>query len=329
MNKPEDIIDRNMLYEESLNFQELVGKPLAAYSYEEILAAYLKQHKIEETVNVSSNLVAVKVLSTIIEGARFNGAKWRNLVNLHKATEEQEKVPIFTENDFKVRKGTNRPPVQSGGDVTEIQFDFTKRARDRDMWVSFHERDIERKKFNLIQNSLRMAGQAFSKFILDEVLTFINDNATSTRALGADDRFTAVTDLVATMENAGFPAEAAAIDPPDFAQVLQTQVGTAGPMPFITNTMVDKSGDNVRKLKFGEDYMLLGYIPGIKAVNTTLSGNIQIVNKSSVNFGMFKDITIKNWEDPIKSLKGFSIHAVYELVANTKLNAGMGLVTGA
>ena len=324
-----DILDRNLMYEESINFKELVGKPLEAFSFEEIYNAYMKKHKIEETVNVSSNLVSAKVISTIIEGASFHGDKWRNIVNLHNMTEEQEKIPIFTENDFIVYKGPNIPArKQSGGDVVEIQFDVTKDNKDRNMWVSFKQRDIDRKRFNLIQNSLRVAGKKFARSILDEVVEFAVNNAQTTEALGGNDRFTAVSNLVAAMEEAGFMPEAAAMQPTDFAQVLQTQVGTGGPMPFITNTMLDKSGNAIRELKKGEDYMLLGYIPGIKATNSTLGGNILMIHKNALNFGLFKNVFIKNWEDPIKSLRGFEISATYEIKTDNKLDEGLGKVTG-
>ena len=329
MNKHSDVINRQTLYEESFDFKEVVGKPLSSYSYEEILNAYLKQHKIEETVSVSSNLVAAKVLSTIIEGASFNGDRWRSLVNLHKLTEEQERIPIFTEDDFFVHKGPNTPAKkQSGGEVVEINFDVTKDNKDRNMWVSFKQRDVDRKKFNLIQNALRVAGKKFARFILDEVVEFGVNNAGSSQALGGDDRFTATTNLVATMEEAGFAPETGAMQPTDFAQVLQTQVGTGGPMPFITNTMIDKSGNAVRNLKKGEDYMLLGYIPGVKVTNTTLAGDILLIHKASLNFGLYQDVQIKNWEDPLKSLRGFEINATYEILSNAKLTNGLGIVTG-
>lgn len=325
----DDVITRSILTGgEVKEVEEKLGHPLSRYSFEEVLNAYAKRHKLAEAVSVSSNLVAAKVISTVLDGARFYGDKWKKIVNFHKLTEEQEKIPIMTENDFAYMKGPGEPPLDSGGEVADLQFDVSLDTTDRYMDVKFRKKIVERKKFDLMQKAIEKATRRFAKGILDEVVEFGVANAGTTEALAAQDRFTAVSDLIALMEEAGFPVAAAAMTPTDFAQVIQTQVGVAGPMPFITNTMLDKSGNNVRGLEAGEDYMLLGYIPGIKAVNATLAGDILLVSDVSLNFGQFGEIRIEQWEEFLKSFKGFKISATLELKTHAKLSAGIGLVTG-
>jgi hypothetical protein len=265
----------------------------------------------------------------IIEGGRLYGEKWRMLVDVRPMTEEKEAAPIMTEQDYRVYKGTNTPPKQSGGEVVTVDLDVSKESTDRSMYVRFRKRDIERKKFALVSTGLQKAGRKFQKFILDEIITFALAQAGSTEALGGNDRFTTVSNLVAKMDDEGFDTAAAAMTPTDFAQILQTQVGTAGPMPFITNTMLDKSGNNVRGLNIAEDYALLGYIPGIKVRKSSdLGGNIVVVDKQSIVFGLYKDVTIEDWKDPVQSLENFTLNAAYDMKTHSKLSKGIGKATG-
>jgi hypothetical protein len=329
MNRHNDVIDRSILTQGEIpEIEEKLGRKLNTFTFDEILAAYNKRHNLAEGVSVSSTLLAAKVMSTVIEGAMFYGDKWKKLVNLHMLTEEQEKIPIMTESDFEYQKGSGEPPLDSGGEVAEISFDVSADSTDRYMWVQFRKKTSDRKKFDLMQNAIMRASAKFAKGILDEVVEFAVANAGTTVALGGSDRFTKTTELVATMEEAGFPVSAAAMTPTDFSQVLTTQIGTAGPLPFITNTMLDKSGNAIRGLEAGEDYMLLGYIPGIKAVNSTLAGDILLTAPQSLNMGQYGDIKIENWEDFLKGYKGFKISTTLELKTHSKLSAGIGLVTG-
>lgn len=328
-NKHSDVITRSILYDEDVKkIEETLGKPLASFSFDEIWGAYTKKHKLQETVSVGSAAIAAKVMTDVMEGGRFFGERWRKLVTVHNMTEEKEIVPIMTEKDYLVHRGPNRPPKQSGGEVATIELDVSKESKDRNMWVSFRKRDIEHKKFNMVSAGLKRAGAKFQKFILDEVTQFAIDNAGTTQALGGDDRFTAVTKLVAKLEDAGFMQGVAAVNPTDFAEMLTTTLGNN--LPFITNTQIDRNGNIIRNLQTGEDYMLLGYIPGIKVPDySSLNGNVIIEDPNCIQFGLYKDLAIEDWKDPFKSLEGFSITATYDIKTNSsKLGPGIGKGTG-
>lgn len=329
-NKHSDVITRSVLLDDDVKkIQETLGKPLSAFSFDEVLAAYQKKHKLQETVSVSASVVAAKVLMTVLEGGRLFGEKWRSMVTIHNMTEEKEVVPIITEQDYIVHKGTNTPPKQSGGETVTVELDVTKENKTRSMLVEFRERDIKRKKFPLVQSGLEKAGRKFNKFILDEIVKFALDNAGTTEALGGNNRYVTATNLVAKMDDEGFETSVAAMTPTDFAKVIQTQLGTDGPLPFVTNTMLDQNGNAIRGLQRGEDFMLLGYIPGIKVrKNSDLSTNWLVMDKNSIAFGLYEDISIKDWKDPWKSLQNFTLEATYDMKTHSKVSKGIGKATG-
>jgi hypothetical protein len=332
VNHHSDEITRETIYgdEEIKKVNELLGKPVTSFSLQELMNAYTKQHKLQETVSVGSNLIAAKVMQTVVEGAKFYGDKWRSIVTIDNITEEQEKVPLITESDFIVHVGPNADKKQSGGKYDEIAYDVSKENTTRSMDVPFRDRDVERKKFGVIENTIRVATRKFEKSLLDEIVEFGVANVGTSEALSSNTRFVAVSNLVAALEEAGFGEDLiAAMTPTDFAQVLQTQQGTAGPLPFITNTMLDDSGKAIRQLAAGENYMLLGFIPGIKAVNSTLAGDIMIAAKRSLRVGLYEDTKITDWKQPREKIQGFGLERTFQIKTHSTIDEGIGLVTGA
>lgn len=331
VNHHSDVFDKSILtHYDVKTLEERTGRPLGNFSLEQVYNAFVKKHEIAEGVNVSSSLVQAKVMQNILDAGKLHGEKWRNIVTIDNLTDEKEEVPISSEADYEVHVGENRPAFSSGGDIQNISFDVSDDDKDRSVWVSARKKTTDRKKFNILSDMSKKGSRRLNKFILDEVSEFMITNAGSTEALGGNDRYTAVTNLAATLDDAGFDQNVAVMTPTDHAQVLQTQVGVGGPMPFITNTMLDKNGQAIRGLKNGEDYMLLGYIPGFKVrQNTNVASNLVVADKGSTHLGKFGDVRIEGWEDVFTALKGFSIAITYEIKTHSKLSAGIGKVTGA
>jgi len=333
-NKHSDVIDRSILRDPDIKkLEEQLGKPIASYPLLQLMKCYETNHKLEETVSVSSATIAVKVLTTLLDGARFFAERWKNAITINNMTEEKESIPITTEEDFIFYRGSNKPPLDSGGDVLTMDFDVSPDSKDRNMWVSFRKRDIEHKKYLSIENTLLKAGRRFARGVFDEISGFLVTNAVTTEALGANTRFIAITNLIAKLEEVGFDANAALMTPTDYTECLQSQIATSGALAFLDSTLRTGKTDT-NTLKQVADYELLGYVPGMKykqkdTTDGTLSGNLLIYNKESVIMGLYKDMTMVDWQDPIKWLQGFDLTATYDLKTHAKIDDGLGKVTGA
>jgi len=330
-NRHNDVISASILRDPDVKkLEEQTGKKIGEYSLYELAKAFKNNHKLEENVSVSSATIAAKVFTTIIEGARFFAERWRSTVTIHNMSEEKESIPIMTENDFIVYEGPNKPPIDSGGDIVTMDFDVSPDNTDKNMWISFRKRDLEHKKYLSIENGLRLGGRRFARKVLDDIVTFISNNAATTQAF-ATDRFNTLTLLVAKIEDAGFDVNYSLIGPQDFQKALITQMGTAGPLPFLSTEL--RTGNvETQNLRQAADFQWLGYIPGIKykekIATPVLNGNVLVYDKASVYMGLYKDITMVDWNDPFKWLQGFDLTMTYQLKTHAKIDDGLGKATG-
>jgi len=320
------------------NYREMMARDIftdpETKRLEEKLGRNIFDIPLAEVLSVDSNILEQKVAATVLQGAWDEASFWKDIVRIEPmGNTEKMELSIITMRDFQRRRGHvgGAGRVAGGGQYTRVALDVSKENTDYYLHVSFKKRDIELQKFGQIENGLRAAGARFAKDILDDIVNAYVNDATTTEALGGNDRFTALTNLEASLVNAGHMPDVCIVEAADFAQVLQTQVGTAGPMPFITAIQAGPSADgpSVGGLgKVGLVGNLFGTIPMYRVGNnTTLAGDIILVRKEAGKvFGLSKDITIVDFDDNIRSLEGFRIEARYDL--KTGIAAAIGKVTG-
>lgn len=297
---------------------------------EEKLGRSIFDIPLKEVVSIDANILAQRVLASVLRGAWDEAGFWRDLIRVEDmGNNEKMEVPIITMRDFKRVRGTvgGASKVFGGGQYTRVGLDVSKENTDYYVHVAIKERDIELGKWDQVDQALQAAGARAAKDVLSDITKLLAVDATGTtnEALGANNRFVALTNLEARLVNAGFTPELVLIESLDYAEVVQTQAGTAGPFPFLQILQAPPPAPGNQGLVGS----LFGKYPVYRVGNdSNLAGTIVMYNRQAAAvLGLSQDITMVDFIDPIKDLRGFRLKMRYDLKAG--LGASIGRVTGA
>jgi len=267
---------------------------------EEKLGRPISSIPLKEVVSVDAGLVTDAVSRVVMRGAEDEAGYWREIISVRQMETEKEEIPLVTQRDFKVRTGhIDASGLEAaGGQFSRVSLDVSDEKTDHYLYCPIRERDIEMRRFDVVESALEAAGAAFAKHILSEITKAYVNDAGSTEALGTNTRFTALTNLIATMVDNGFSPDVCLMTAKDYAQVLQTEQSTGGAMPFITAIEAGPSAGENLIAGIGKMNGMVGRLFGVIPIyvignDSNLEGNIVLAEKAKGEvLGLHKDITV-------------------------------------
>lgn len=285
-------------------------------------------------VDATTGLLATKVSATFIRGALDAASFWQDLIEVVQLSSPIEEIPIISQRDFAIRTG--RMPKtgieESGGKLTKARLDTTNEDKIRYAYLQIREDDVRQRSFDLVERSIFVAGQAFSRHILDDIIAHYISVAGNSQALSSDKYFVAVAKAIALNKADGFGCTAIVIDSDDFVQAI-TEETAGGTMPWLLQLqngtpLGDNFGNGV-----GQDGLsgkLFGRIPVYQvAANADLTGNILCLDgkaASVLGFAPGGDFKLSQEVNSMHDLVEAKIQAKYDY-ANANANA-VAKVTG-
>lgn len=185
-------------------------------------------------VDTTSGLLETKTSMLFMQGASDEAGFWSKLINVVNLKSPIEEVPIISQRDFAVHRGKmpRTGNVQSGGKFTKVKLDTTNDDKIRYIYLQVDEQDIKLRNFDVIEKSVRAAGQKYAKNILNDVTTHYDSISGNTQALSTDKRFVAILKAMGLLADDGFMTTAIIFESNDFVKAV-TEETTGGTMPWL------------------------------------------------------------------------------------------------
>ena len=273
-------------------------------------------------VDVSSDLLEKKVAGVFLRGAQDSAGFYANLIKVVNTTAAQQYVRIVSQRDIAVRKGKvgGAALEGSGGKVRRVLIDTTDDEKIRYALFNIDAEDVRAGNFDLIEQSILVAGQAFAKNILGDVIKQYVNKAGNLQALSTDNRFVAVMKAIAKNKADGFGCSAIVMHYDDYVDAI-TEETASGSMPWL---MQLQNGTPLGS-NFGDNYgdidgfvgRLFNRIPVYAISNdTTLAGNILCIDAPAaavLGFAPAGEIAIVKQLDSMKDLVQNKIQAKYDI----------------
>ena len=284
--------------------QDKLGRSIHSINLSEMIREDTRGNPVEkpilENLNLSQGglgtLLKTKVESLIIEGATYQSG-WETLVNQHDMS-ETEKLDVTSMKDYKVHKGyvEGSERRDSGGDYSKISLDVSTPDTIRFMEIPIKETDIQFKKWNYMETTLRQSGAAMGHDVLTNVIVGLAANVASGTETFSTKLYNTIVNARKTQREAGFPPGAVIVSPTDEATLLKDS-------DFLDANKLDRTGEIVRTGQIGRILDMAVFAPLTETVGTDLSGVFLVTDiTKAAHIGMARPLTIANWDEPLRGL---------------------------
>lgn len=285
---------------------------------EESMKRPIRSVSLKEIVNLNASLIQVKVMDLVLEGADMVPVDYRKLANVVPLDTPQLVYPTISHTDFKVVKGSSAAAKRyMGGKAGAVSFDCAGDKGLYTMALGVKKTDIRDQNWGIIEETVRMAGKAFSKYVCDAIIEAYVADAGNTQARSTDNHFDALNKLVALCKNDGFYPNFFLIAPDEHTDLMALANFTSSLYTANLNIQINKG--------------LIGTLYGAPVYvvyNATLATNMVAAEfEKGKLLGLREDLMVEDYDDPLHGLEGAILSMRYDL--KTGFANAIGKVTGA
>jgi hypothetical protein len=253
-----------------------------------------------ETVGTDDTLIASKVIDTVVRGAEEDENLWKKCANVTMMTTEIQRVPVITADDFALKpwiEGTR--PRSSGGSFWATKLDCSQSAGLYATDIGFTKNDLRAGGIAKLEEALFCAGQAVGRLILQKInakLLADKDAAmTDTLANWGNDHYKALAKMESLIAAQGMTPDVVLVNPTESYDIAVLDY-------FIRDDYSKVAGTFPRDIhSIGSLY---GRIPINRHRDITTQSMIMLSSKKSIAIGLYRDITIDNYDDVREGLEG-------------------------